>query len=58
MRAIKGIFRSRKARKRRVDLTDTASLSAFAQLSGAEQSMLAQSLVAARDIGARYPKAS
>ena len=58
MRAIKGMFRSRKARRHRADLMDATSLSAFAQLNGAEQSLLAQSLVATRYGRENYPKAS
>ena len=58
MRAIKRIFRSRKARKHRADLMDTTSLSAFAKMSGAEQSLLAQSIVTTRFEREGYRRAS
>ena len=58
MRAIKRMFRSRKARRHRADLMDSTSLSAFAKLSGAEQSLLAQSIVSSRFERERYPRAS
>ena len=58
MRAIKGMFRSRKARRHRADLMDTTSLMAFSKLSGAEQSLLAQSIVTNRNEREGYPRAS
>ena len=58
MRAIKRIFRSRKARRHRADLMDATSLGAFAKLNGAEQSLFAQSIVTSRVDRESYRRAS